>query len=517
MIEIIQASDVASITLVIKRGVKTSPASPSAGKWVYKLYRRLDRTLFPVAQDAFARKDLRKVLPNTIPMLEPEIKATKHVDYFSEESSKEIAAHQPDVLIRLGFRIIKGAILKVPIYGIWSFHHGDNLVNKGGPPCFWEVMLGWPSTGSILQILTEKLDDGKVLYRSWAQTNPLSVNRNANKVYWKTLHFIPRLLERLHQHGDKAIEQMMERAQAQPKEDLPLFRPPGNAQMLGLLLKFLLRNSKRKLQERFRKYRWHLWIGPANEDAPRASWQRILPPADRFFADPCIVEHEGRSLIFFEDFPYSTGKGIISAGVWDGKSLQQVCTVLEEPHHLSFPQVWQQGEKWLMLPEAKESRKIILYESTQFPFTWEKGITLMQNVEAIDPVLLFKDGNWWLFFNKAAEPGASNLDELFLYFKKDLERGEWKPHPMNPIVSDVRAARMAGRVFQKQGLWYRPGQDCSLRYGYAFTLFAITEWDEQSYREEPVQKIEPDWAPGLQGTHTFSRSEQYTLVDAYTW
>lgn len=517
MIEIIQASDVASITLVIKRGVKTASASPSAGKWVYKLYRRLDRKLFPAPQDAFARKDLRKLLPKNISTLEPEIKATKHVDYFSEDSSMEIAAHQPDVLIRLGFRIIKGTILEVPTYGIWSFHHGDNLVNKGGPPCFWEVMLGWPSTGSILQILTEKLDDGKVLYRSWSQTNPLSVNRNANKVYWKSLYFIPRLLERIHRHGEEALQDILEHTEAKPTENLPLFRPPGNGQMIRLLWNFVVRNVRRKLQERHRKYRWHLWIGPAHADHPDTNWQRILPPGDRFYADPCVVEHEGRSLIFFEDFPYASRKGIISAGFWDGKSLQQVQPVLEEPYHLSFPQVWQQDGKWLMLPEAKESGKISLYESLQFPFTWEKSITLMEQVKAIDPVLIFKDGYWWLFFNKASEPGTSAFDELFLYYKKDLEREEWIPHPMNPIVSDVRAARMAGRVFQQQGQWYRPGQDCSLRYGYAFTLFSITQWDQESYREEAVRKIKPDWAPGLQGTHTLSRSKNYTLVDAYTW
>ncbi len=517
IIEIIQESDFASITLVIKRGVKTASVSPSDGKWLYKLYRRLDRSFFTAPIDAFARKDLRNFLPDTVTVIEPEIKATRHVDYFAEESNKQIAAHQPDVLIRLGFRILKGPILEIPRYGIWSFHHGDNLVNKGGPPCFWEVMLGWPITGSVLQILTEKLDDGKVLYRSWSQTNPLSVNRNANKVYWKSLYFIPRLLERLHKNGQDALDEALERAKANPVENTSLFRPPGNTQMLGLLWKFSLRNIQRKFLESRRKYRWHLWIGPANQVKPNEAWHRILPPRDRFFADPCIIEEQGRTVLFFEDFPYSTQKGVISAGFWDGESLKNVCTVLEEPHHLSFPQVWKQGEKWLMLPEAKESGTITLYESTQFPFKWKKGIKLMDGVKAIDPVLIFKDGYWWLFFNQATGPGTSAFDELFLYFKKDIDQGDWIAHPMNPIVSDVRAARMAGRLLEKDGQWYRAGQDCSLRYGYAFSLFAIKQWDIQSYREETVEKIQPDWSADLQGTHTFSRSEHYTLVDAYTW
>jgi hypothetical protein len=378
-------------------------------------------------------------------------------------------------------------------------------------------MLGWPVTGSVLQILTEKLDDGKVLYRSWSQTNPLSVNRNANKVYWKSLHFIPRLLKRLHQQGDTALEEALQKAHAGPGETTPLFKPPGNIEMLQLLYKFSLRNLKRKLKEQHQKYRWHLWIGPAQEPIPNSKWQQIIPPADRFYADPCMVEADGNQYIFFEDFPYSTKKGVISAGIWDGENLKHIQTILEEPYHLSFPQVWKQDEHWMMLPEAKESGEITLYESLKFPYEWKKALTLMSDVQAIDPVLLYKDGYWWLFFNQSTGPGTSAFDELFLFYKKELEEGEWIPHPMNPIVSDVRAARMAGRIFQHEGQWFRPGQDCSLRYGYAFTLHAITHWDTKNYKEVAQRKIRPDWAPHLQGTHTWTSNGRFNIVDAYTW
>jgi len=517
MLEMLQNSDYAQIRLVVKRGAEHKPVKPSMAYGLYKLYRRLDRKFFPTPQNAFARKDLRDFLSDDVPVIIPKIKASKHVDRFEPDSCLAIAAHQPDVLLRLGFRILKGPILEIPRYGIWSYHHGDNLVNKGGPPCFWEVMLGWPSTGSVLQILTDKLDDGQVLYRSWSQTNPLSVHRNANKVYWKSLYFVPRLLQRLQAGGQAELDQMLARAAVEGSTLTQLYRPPKNGQMLGLLLRFTWRNLLRKIKEQKRKYRWHFWIGPAESLVPNSQWQRIQPPQDRFFADPCLVDHEGKTYIFYEDFPFAQAKGHISVAEWDGQNLANGQIALEENFHLSFPQVWNEGKQWFMLPETKEARHIIRYSTDSFPIGWRKDKILLENVEAIDPVLVYKDGLYWLFFNQALEPGASAFDELYLYFCKDLEQGHWLAHPQNPIVSDVRKARMAGRVFQKDGQWYRPGQDCSVRYGYAFTLHRILEWNTSSYQEEPMTKVEPNWSPDLMGTHSLSRSEKYTVVDAYTW
>ena len=48
--------------------------------------------------------------------------------------------------------------------GVWSYHHGDNRVNRGGPAGFWEVFEQWDVTGSILQVLSEELDAGKTLF-----------------------------------------------------------------------------------------------------------------------------------------------------------------------------------------------------------------------------------------------------------------------------------------------------------------------------------------------------------------
>ena len=101
-------------------------------------------------------------------------------DYFDESDVDKIRDFKIDVLIRSGFGILRGSILDTAKYGIWSYHHGDSELNRGGPAAFWESMQSAPVTGSMLQILSEDLDNGEVLCRSYSCTETLSVQDNKN-------------------------------------------------------------------------------------------------------------------------------------------------------------------------------------------------------------------------------------------------------------------------------------------------------------------------------------------------
>jgi hypothetical protein len=87
------------------------------------------------------------------------------------------------------------------------------------------------------------------------------------------------------------------------------------------------------------------------------------------------------------------------------------------------------------------------------------------------------------------------------------------PHPENPVVSDVRSARPAGRVFRHDGRLIRPAQDCSRGYGTAVVFNRIDVLTTDEYAESPVGRIEPNWAPGLVGTHTYNSSGGIEVVD----
>ena len=63
-----------------------------------------------------------------------------------------------------------------------------------------------PTTGSVLQILNEDLDNGRVIYRSHAKTDRSSVWRNRNNYYWKSAAFVTRKLRELAEYGPAALE-----------------------------------------------------------------------------------------------------------------------------------------------------------------------------------------------------------------------------------------------------------------------------------------------------------------------
>ena len=86
-----------------------------------------------------------------------------------------------DVLLRFGFGILGGEVLDVARHGIWSFHHDDERVIRGGPPSFWEVADGHATTGVLLQRLTERLDAGIPLGRATFRTVGHSYPRNRDR------------------------------------------------------------------------------------------------------------------------------------------------------------------------------------------------------------------------------------------------------------------------------------------------------------------------------------------------
>lgn len=125
-----------------------------------------------------------KTLFENVPRITCEtIKKGEYSEYFQSSDLEQIKAQHLDFIIRFGYNIIRGEILTTPQYGVWSFHHGDEMKFRGGPPCFWEIYYDDPVTGSILQRLNEKLDAGIVLKRGYFPTINYSYSRNIDQAY----------------------------------------------------------------------------------------------------------------------------------------------------------------------------------------------------------------------------------------------------------------------------------------------------------------------------------------------
>jgi hypothetical protein len=164
-----------------------------------------------------------------------------------------------------------------------------------------------------------------------------------------------------------------------------------------------------------------------------------------------------------------------------------------------------------MIPESSASDRVELYRADPFPSRWTLAHVLLEDVRALDPTLHVEGDRLWLFV-AVTEEGASPNDDLHLFSSHSLT-GPWQPHPANPVVSDARSARPAGRIFRRGTELMRPSQDCSRRYGYAVVFNRIDVLTQEDYRETPVGRIDPTWHPGIFATHTYNFDSRVEVVD----
>ena len=209
---------------------------------------------------------------------------------------------------------------------------------------------------------------------------------------------------------------------------------------------------------------WRLREHPQEPYHVFCRFHHLRPPKDRYWADPFPL-HLGTSYyLFFEEFLYSAEKGrIVVSEMPAGGAWSEPRVALEQPYHLSYPCVFSWQGQWFLVPESAANRTIELWRAADFPCRWEYQAALFQHVYATDSTLLEIEGRLWMFTCMAAA-GARAYDDLFLFHATD-PRGPWIPHRRNPVVSDARFARPAGKPF----LWHgrsaaaRPGLHGDLR------------------------------------------------------
>ena len=177
--------------------------------------------------------DLSRIL-GEIPRLKCRVlKKGKFSEYFTESDVSAIRAYHLDFIVRFSFNIIRGDILNVSRYGVWSFHHGDIEKYRGGPPCFWEIYFDEPFTGVTLQRLNERLDGGIVLRIERFPTIQSSYLRNRDAAHFLGVSWPADLCRSLlagqsgHLHDPPTVS------------SAPVLRLPSNRAMLIFFLRLL--------------------------------------------------------------------------------------------------------------------------------------------------------------------------------------------------------------------------------------------------------------------------------------
>ena len=434
---------------------------------------------------------------------------TGYRDLFSPADGERVRSYELDLLLRFGFRIIQGDILTAAKYGVWSFHHADNAVNRGGPPAFWEVAKHSATVGVTLQQLTPTLDGGLVIGKTYC-------NYQKNRYLATLQHVREASVALLFKHIDLLKEGIFETTPSLTYCH-PLYRVPPVSVCLGYMLRFYCFGFKMLLRKMLQRvfhahYNcWTLFIG--NGSFLRAALYRLKPvtlPKGRFFADPFFF----RDYVFFEDYCYRTQRGHIACGKLDGQQLKEIRPVLQPDYHLSYPQIFEEDGEIYMLPEASQNRRLELYRCVDFPDRWELYATAFEGERIIEATYTRQGDQRFLFLNKETDLYDSS-GELYIYQIDSLKLTHITPHRRNPVIVDARYGRNGGALFTRDGQLYRPSQYLADGvYGRGLNIRKITKLSLSEYEEEPVLTALPHFNRKLIGMHHLHQQEDRFVFDA---
>lgn len=435
----------------------------------------------------------------------------KYSQYFSQADIETIRSCDLDIILRFGFGIIRGEILKVPRYGVWSFHHDDEQQYRGSPPGFWEIYNGDNVTGAILQKLTDRLDGGIVLKKGFFCTVKYSYAKNIDQSYSESTNWPAQVcIDIINGNADYL--------NAPPSETkAPIYHPPNNIQMLLFIIKVLRNGLLFGWQILFRHTQWNIGIVQVPVHSflesgakPDIQWFPNLSK-NKWMADPFGIMGNTGITILCEEFDYRSGKGVIvSVNIKDNTFSSQPESAIELPFHISYPYLVEHQGAIYCIPETHQSGEISLYKAKEFPHKWFKVTTLISNINGVDPTVFQYEGLWWLICIVKEQGSEHNLS---IWYASELS-GPWEPHAANPVKTDVRSSRPAGTPFIYNGNLYRPAQDCSTTYGGRIVLNRVTHLTKTKFREEQAGYIEPQASsPFPSALHTISSVGNFTLID----
>ncbi len=413
----------------------------------------------------------------------------------------------PDIVWQIGGGQISETMLPLVPYGIWYYH------SRGG---FREVYESKDSSEMTLEVIG--IDQGGVrrIGTSQVRTHPSSPAINSFQLELSGKRLLLDAIERLVAH-EWSPGEFFARHPASAS-DRNLFTP-SNIEMMKFATSVLLPSMVRTRLESKWLWQWTVGMMPwDNNDSyccirvQEAQW--ITPPNDGFLADPFVWRYSGDLFVFFEEVPFSKGRGHISVASWSKEAgFGQLKSVLVEDYHLSYPFLFEFESKLYMMPESHMAGDLWAYECIEFPLNWQKFRRVIDEC-CVDGTLLQHGGRWWLFYSRAT--GEISEDNLYA-FHAATPFGPWTQHPMNPICSGLRGSRMAGNfVVEPEGRLIRPAQDCTSCYGGSLVFFEVEELTPDSYRENEIAIVKPTSipAPWNARCHTFNLADKVVVIDA---
>lgn len=409
--------------------------------------------------------------------------------------SEELVNSQIDVVVKFGMSLLRidGVLNNVKIL---SFHHGDPTQFRGRPAGFYELLQSKGSVGIIVQELSNKLDAGKVWAMCHSKVQQHSYKRTALSFFGNS-QFLLR----------KAVINLMRNSSVDISPVGKNYRLPSNALVMKFSFIIGLRKLKRLFYGAFYEKKWNIATS-SDVDLLDHSFLSLknaktatVVGGYNFYADP-FFSADGES-IRLEALNSKNGLGEILELNTENLTQQNI---LLKGGHYSYPFSFLSENREYLIPEvASHSPPCIL----PAPFGSDSKVMLkgMEKYRVVDSTLFEKEGIFYLFCGM----NSSASDCLYLFYSEGLDK-EFVSHPLNPIVIDPSRARMGGRIIQRNGRFYRFGQDNSYGYGDGISICEINKLSTSDYEEKVVGALR---VKDASGPHTVDLFRDKSVFDFY--
>lgn len=412
-----------------------------------------------------------------------------------------IASRRLDVLLWLAPLPAAGNCAGMARLGVWAFHLSDPARPVSLPP-YWREAAGERVSEIALLRYQDNFEHAEIIASHRAPTQmEWRFTKNAAQPAWMAGPLLIRSLLDALSNADCF------RNTAARIAHLPVApRVSGSAETLRFAAAQILRNVRSRTRRKA-SATWSIGIRP--KALGEASAFRPIPkPRGSDYAHPFVVENGGRHFVFFRERPSGAANGRISCvEIEEGSAVGSAFSVLEAPHHLSYPFVFAHGGEMYMIAESAASLTVPLYRARRFPDEWDHVANLVEGIPLVDTTPLLLNG-FWYFFIGTQEPGF----ECLLFYADRLD-GRWHYHPANPISSDARRAGPAGALLHKNGRLFRPSRDYSHPHGAAIVLNEIVRLSKTEYEEREAGVIAPNWTTRVIGARTFNANHAYEVID----
>lgn len=382
-----------------------------------------------------------------------------------------------DVVLKFGMGLLRvppAERLPVPIL---SYHHGDPDLYRGRPAGYWEMVHGHPVMGQIVQVLSNRLDAGRVVAFAETRILPYSYRGTLMEAY---------------RHSSLLIDEAVRNALSGTHLPKPCtgrnYRLPSNAGVAAFVLGRAWQGVKRAAYGATQEKKWKVSVARCPPEAlerlveggevPTPNGWRTLPTGKRYtyYADPFFsAEPPG---ILVEALERRTGIGELVLVEGDGHR-----RISEGRNHYSYPSTVSVEGRQLILPEIAQWSPPRLFELAGEGLRDVAALRVAGDPRVADPTLIEHEGVFYLFGSLFTH---TNILNLWTCERLD---GLFELHPQSPIRISPQGARMAGALLRLDGRLIRLGQSFERFYGDGIIAFEIEEMTPGTYRERRIGEI----------------------------